>query len=211
MKKYLIGSCGRSPEEVIRKGFIEQLLLRTVRKSKAGQENGEEEGPGHLLRQACHACLDVDFRSLKEIRPIVRRVHCAPRTLNRWKRRQYTWSASFDLPGFSNVTLCKVSMIKSATKRSFKFGLISIFSPYIDSWHFFSIFIKKGTISFMIAKHWTMLSVCDHRDIWMTSIQVCHVWILDRLVSIQWSCYPILTPLCAWGFLFENNGGSDAL
>ena len=48
----------------------------------------------------------------------------------------------------------------------------------------FSIFIRKGTISFMIAKHWTMLSVCDHRDIRMTSIQVCYVWILGRLISI---------------------------
>ena len=82
---YLIGSCGRSPEEVIRKGIIEQLFLGTVRKSKskAAEENGEEEEPDHLLRQACHACLDVAFRSFKEIRPIVRRVHCAPRTLNR--------------------------------------------------------------------------------------------------------------------------------
>ena len=32
---YLIGSCGRSPEEVIRKGIKEQLLLRTVGKSKS--------------------------------------------------------------------------------------------------------------------------------------------------------------------------------
>ena len=30
-KSYLIGSCGRAPEEVIRKGIIEQLFLRAVR------------------------------------------------------------------------------------------------------------------------------------------------------------------------------------
>ena len=32
---YLIGSRGRSPEEVIRKGIKEQLFLRTVGKSKS--------------------------------------------------------------------------------------------------------------------------------------------------------------------------------
>ena len=66
MKKYLIGSRGRSPEEVIRKGIIEQLFLGIVCKGKgnAAQENGEEEdGPDHLFRQACHTCLDVSRSS----------------------------------------------------------------------------------------------------------------------------------------------------
>ena len=64
---YLIGSCGRSPEEVIRKGIIEQLFLGIVCKSKgnAAQENREEEdGPDHLFRQACHTCLEI-LRSSK--------------------------------------------------------------------------------------------------------------------------------------------------
>ena len=63
---YLIGSRGRSPEEVIRKGIIEQLFLGIVRKSKgnAAQENREEvEGQDHLFRQACHTCLEISRSS----------------------------------------------------------------------------------------------------------------------------------------------------
>ena len=50
-KIYLVGSCGRAPEKVVREGVKEQRFFRGVSKCYREGE-GEEENPDHPHRQS---------------------------------------------------------------------------------------------------------------------------------------------------------------